>query len=437
MQESQPLSRWRMKMKTLVRTTLSVLVGALVTNAHAQDKSNLNISAVLNGYYQSADKRLSEKQEGFGLGETELAFSGAIDDAFYGKVTSVIESADGETEFELEEAFLQTLALPHGFSVRAGRFMSDIGYLNNQHLHTDSFVDRPAVYRAFLGSHYFDDGIRLDYVAPTDIYWAMGVEAFKGEKLQAEDISGEAQSVGAYTFYTKFGGDIGDSSSWQLGLSYLRNENGQSLVEDQGHHEDMDHDDHDDHEGMGHDDHDDHEGMDHDDHDDHDEMGHDEHGHDEHEGHNHGAAFTGKNLFGADFVYKWAPQGNYKYQSLTISGEYFRLTDTFLADEVEHQPEFDKDHQGWYVSSVYQWSPKWSTGVRYGRIDTYNLHEEELEKASLKETEFEIAYHHSHFSVVRLQFTHQDGTEMFMPIDDNSITLQFNMTLGAHSAHQF
>ena len=408
-------------MKLLVRTTLSVLVGAVVANAHAQDTSNLNISAVVNGYYQSADKVLSEKQQGFGLGETELAFSGAIDDAFYGKITNVIESADGETEFELEEAFIQTLALPYGFSARAGRFMSDIGYLNNQHLHTDSFVDRPAVYRAFLGNHYFDDGIRLDYLAPTDIYWAMGVEAFKGDKLQAEDISGDAKSVGAYTFYTKLGGDIGDSSSWQLGLSYLRNENGQALVEEHGHHQDMDHDDHDDHEDMDHDDHDNHEDT----------------GHDEHEGHSHNAAFTGKNLYSADLVYKWAPQGNYKYQSLTLSGEYFRLTDTFLADEAEHQPEFDKDHQGWYVSGVYQWSPKWSTGVRYGRVDTYNVHEEELEKASLQETEFEVAYHHSHFSVVRLQFTHQDGNEMFMPLDDNSITLQFNMTLGAHSAHQF
>ncbi len=402
-----------MKMKTLVPTTLAILIAAITTNAQAQDDSNINVSAVINGYYQSADKVLSEKAKGFGLGETELAFSGAIDDAFYGKVTSVIESADGETEYELEEAFLQTLSLPYGFSARAGRFMSDIGYLNNQHLHTDSFVDRPAVYRAFLGSHFFDDGLRLDYIAPTDIYWAMGVEAFKGQKLQAEELAGEAKSVGAYTFYTKFGGDIGVSSSWQLGFSYLRNENGQAFAED--HHEDDA------------------------DHDEHENEHQDEHGNTDegHSGHNHGASFTGKNMYGADFVYKWAPQGNYKYQHLTLSGEYFRLTDTFLADEIEHQAEFDKDHQGWYVSGVYQWSPKWSTGLRYGRIDTYSLHEEELEAASLKETEFEVAYHHSHFSVIRLQYTHQDGNEMFLPIDDNSITLQFTMTLGAHSAHQF
>ena len=398
-------------MKKLVGTSLSVLAVAVATSANAQDSSNLNISAVINGYYQSADKVLSEKSKGFGLGETELAFSGAIDDAFYGKITSVIESADGETEYELEEAFIQTLSLPQGFSMRAGRFMSDIGYLNNQHLHTDSFVDRPAVYRAFLGSHYFDDGVRLDYIAPTDIYWAMGVEAFKGEKLQVTELARDTKSVGAYTFYSKLGGDIGDSSSWQLGLSYLRNENGQAFVEEHHHEDDVAHEEEHSHEN--------------------------ETASDEHAGHNHGASFTGKNLYGANFVYKWAPQGNYKYQHLTLSGEYYRLTNTFLADEAEHQSEFDNDHQGWYVSGVYQWSPKWSTGVRYGRIDTYQLHEETLEAASLKETEFEMAYHHSHFSSIRLQYTHQEGNETFLPIDDNSITLQFIMTLGAHSAHQF
>ncbi|MCL1079437.1 hypothetical protein D5R81_11545 [Parashewanella spongiae] len=395
----------------------TVLPIAFVANVQAKNPqdSGLNISGVLNGYYQNSEKVLSEKAEGFGLGETELALSGAVDNAFYGKLTSVIESADGDTEFEIEEAFIQTQALPNGFSVRAGRFMSDIGYLNNQHLHTDAFVDRPAAYRAFLGSHYFDDGVRIDYIAPTDIYWAIGIEAFKGQKLQAEELKGEAKSVGAYTFYNKFGGDIGNSSSWQLGLSYLRNENGQAFAAE--HHDDeADHDEHEDHHN------DEHEG---------------EHDHEEQAGHNHGASFTGKNLFSADVVYKWAPQGNYKYQHLTLSGEYFRLTDIFLAEEIEHQSELDKDHQAWYISGVYQFSPQWSTGVRYGRIDTYHLHEEVLESASLKETELQLSYHHSHFSTIRLQYTHQDGTEMFLPTNENSITLQFIMTLGAHSAHQF
>ncbi|HBF47836.1 MAG TPA: hypothetical protein DDW91_15835, partial [Shewanella frigidimarina] len=303
--------------------------------------------------------------------------------------------------------FIQTLAMPYGLSVRAGRFLSDIGYLNNQHLHTDAFTDRPAAYRAFLGGHYFDDGIRLNYVAPTDLYWTMGVEAFKGESLRATDEHGERDfdDVGVYTALTKIGGDIGIESSWQLGLSYLRNQNGQAYAEDE-----------------------------------HEDEAADEEGHAEH---SHSASYTGENTYIADFVYKWAPNGNYKYQNLTVSGEYFRVTDIFGMEpghilEADHEDVSTDDyHQGWYVSSVYQFSPSWSAGIRYGQIDTNEIHEDHLDPQKLKESEVSLAWHSSHFSTVRLQYTHQTGTNFDGFEDDNIFTLQYVMSLGAHGAHQF
>lgn len=399
-----------------LNTRVSLLALACAVSSYsamAEDSSltNPNISAVLDGYYQTGDRPLAERAEGFGLGETELALSANIDEMFYGKVTAVVESHDGETELNLEEAFIQTLALPNGLSVRAGRFLSDVGYLNNQHKHTDAFTERPAAYRAFLGGHYFDDGVRLSYVAPTDVYWTMGVEAFKGDSMRAADEHGERDfdDVGVFSALTKIGGDIGIESSWQLGLSYLRNENGLAYAEE---HEDEEETD------------------------------------DEHEEHSHSASYTGENTYVADFVYKWAPNGNYKYQNLTVSGEYFRVTDIFGeepghdddADDVDdHDHEFSGDdyHEGWYLSSVYQFSPSWSAGVRYGQVDTYEIHEDHLDPQKLKETELSVAWHSSHFSTVRLQYTHQQGTNFDGFEDDNIVTLQYVMSLGAHGAHQF
>ncbi|MGX9460448.1 hypothetical protein ACWXWU_04310 [Shewanella sp. A14] len=397
-----------------LKTRVSLLALACAVSSYsamAEDSSltNPSISAVLDGYYQTGDRPLAERDEGFGLGETELALSANIDDNFYGKVTAVIESADGETELNLEEAFIQTLALPSGLSARAGRFLSDIGYLNNQHKHTDSFTERPAVYRAFLGNHYFDDGIRLSYVAPTDLYWTMGVEGFSGDSLRAADEHGDRDfdDVGVFTALTKIGGDIGVESSWQLGLSYLRNENGLAYAEE-------------------------HEGE-------------EEEAEEEHE-HSHSASYTGENTYIADFVYKWAPNGNYKYQNLTVSGEYFRVTDIFgeepghvddIDDMDDHEISDDDYHEGWYLSSVYQFSPSWSAGVRYGQVETYEIHEDHLDPQKLKETEVSLAWHSSHFTAVRFQFTHQDGTNFDGVEDDNIFTLQYVMTLGAHGAHQF
>lgn len=386
------------------RISLVALACALVSpTLLAEDSSLTNpaISAVVNGYYQTGQRPLAESQEGFGLGETELAISANIDDMFYGKVTAVVESHGGETELNLEEAFIQTMAMPAGFSIRGGRFLSDIGYLNNQHLHSDFFTDRPIVYRAFLGGHYFDDGVRLNYVAPTDLYWTMGIEAFKGDSMRAADEHGEREfeTVGVYTLYSKMGGDIGDNSSWQAGLSYLRNENGQVSAHGVGDVNQAPAEEGDDH--------------------------------------GHVAAYTGKNTYGADFVYKWAPNGNYKYQNLTLSGEYFRVTD-FTPAELNPEDAPSKDyHQGWYLSSVYQFTPSWSAGVRYGEVDTQALEEEQFLGQKLKESEVTLAWHSSHFSTVRFQYTHQKGTNFDGIEDDNIFTIQYIMSLGAHGAHQF
>jgi hypothetical protein len=409
-------------MQFLSRHSLLALACASVSNVSvAADGSltNPNISGVLNGHYQTADRALSGTEEGFGLGETELAMSANIDDMFFGKLTAVFEMNDGDTEVNLEEAFIQTLALPGGFSIRGGRFLSDIGYLNNQHSHTDAFIDRPAAYRAFLGGHYFDDGARVSYVAPTDVYWTLGAEAFKGEKMRAEDEHNERDfsSLGVYSAFSKWGGDLSLSSSWQLGINYLHNENGQTYL---AHHDDLD------------------ANLD---------------SHDEHAGHSHSAAYTGKNTYIVDAVYKWAPNGNYKYQHLSVSGEFFRVDNIATLVEEAHEDHDDahdeaheedhaegqsKDyHQGWYLSSVYQFSPSWSAGARYGEVDTQAIDGDHLDPQSLKETEVSLAWHASHFSTVRLQYTHQKGTNFEGFTDDNLVTLQFVMSLGAHNAHQF
>ncbi len=365
--------------------------------------SNPSISVVLDGYYQDGERPLSERDEGFGLGHTELAISAAIDDKFYGKLTTVLETQDGETELLVEEAFIQTLAMPAGLSLRGGRFLSGIGYLNNLHLHSDAFVERPAVYRAFLGQHYYDDGVRLNWVAPTDTYWELGAEVFSGDPLQAEDLE-QVETLGVYHLYTKLGGDIGQSHSWQASLSWLRNENGQA-----GEH--------------------------------HDELEvQEEHDHE----HAHGARFTGRDLYNVSAVYKWAPQGNYKYNHLTLSAEYFYLDQPFAPDEHDHEIQAEEERadsfDGWYLSGVYQFSPSWSAGLRYGELSAGLMEEQDdqvhYHEAKIKESEAMIAWHASHFSQVRLQYTHQEVTE-FGDFDDQVITLQYIMTLGAHGAHQF
>ncbi|HHF2874530.1 hypothetical protein [Vibrio diabolicus] len=375
---------------------VSLAIGSIFASpVFADTLSNPQIGVVVDGYYQDGQRHNSEREEGFGLGHTELNLSSNIDDKFHGALTAVLESHGDETELELEEAFIETLALPYGVNVRAGRFLSDFGYLNNQHMHTDSFVERPIAYRTFLGSHYYDDGVRANIVLPTDLYVKFGVEALSGNKMSSVE---DGSKVGVYTTTMKLGNDFSESSSWQFGLSYLRNENGKVKE-----FEDHDHG----------------------------------HGHEEEHDHSHAAAVTGANLYGADFVWKWAPDGNYKYSNFTLSAEYM-LLDGVVDSKYKNDAESPDHLSAYYVSGVYRFNPSWSTGLRYGEAESYDghAHGDHMHFTALNDKEMDamIAWDSSHFGTIRAQYTRIDNQDSET---DNVFTLQYVMTFGAHGAHAF
>jgi len=375
---------------------VSLAIGSIFASpVFADTLSNPQIGVVVDGYYQDGQRHNSEREEGFGLGHTELNLSSNIDDKFHGALTAVLESHGDETELELEEAFIETLALPYGVNVRAGRFLSDFGYLNNQHMHTDSFVERPIAYRTFLGSHYYDDGVRANIVLPTDLYVKFGVEALSGNKMSSVE---DGSKVGVYTTTMKLGNDFSESSSWQFGLSYLRNENGKVKE-----FEDHDHG----------------------------------HGHEEEHDHSHAAAVTGANLYGADFVWKWAPDGNYKYSNFTLSAEYM-LLDGVVDSKYKNDAESPDNLSAYYVSGVYRFNPSWSTGLRYGEAESYDghAHGDHMHFTALNDKEMDamIAWDSSHFGTIRAQYTRIDNQDSET---DNVFTLQYVMTFGAHGAHAF
>src|SRR6185503_5801389 len=56
-------------------------------------------------------------RRGFSLGESELVFAGNIDPYYRGQLIAALTSED---QVEVEEAFIQTLALGRGFTIKAG-----------------------------------------------------------------------------------------------------------------------------------------------------------------------------------------------------------------------------------------------------------------------------------------------------------------------------
>jgi hypothetical protein len=358
---------------------------------------NPQISAVLNGGYTHLSDdpagraripgfvtppESSLGTRGFSIAETELQFKASIDQAIAGQLTLGIS---GENEVEVEEAFIESLGLPWGFTARGGRFLSGIGYLNQKHAHDWDFVDAPLPYVAFLGNQYRDDGVQLRWLAPTDFFLEFGGELFRGNNFPGANSS---HGKGAYSTFVHFGDDIGTSSSWQAGLSYLRTEaRGRDL-------------------GAANDD---------------------------------GAeVFTGfDNLGILSLAYKWSPDGNPTERNLKISGEYFYQRETGSFDGTP----LKRDNDGWYLQGVYQFMPQWKAGLRYDRLAA-----DETIDAALVGTALDsrngtpqrgsalLEYDTSEFGRFRLQYSRDDS---LVGEPNNIVRLQYTVILGPHTAHGF
>jgi len=331
--------------------------------------------------------------EGFSLGETEINISANVDDKFTAWLTTAIAIEHGEAVIEVEEAWIETMTLPAGMSLRVGRFFSSIGYLNDIHAHNWDFADSPLPYQAFLGNHYIDDGLQFDWLAPTDFYLELGGEITRGGHYPA---SGAGNSgFGGFSLHALTGGDVGNSHSWQAGLSYLQVE-----AEDRE-------------SGGGHD-------------------------HD----HDHGAlSFSGDtDLVIAEFVWKWSPNGNWRQKNFVIQAEYlWRNEDgTYTLPESEPLP-YDTDQQGWYLQAVYQPFPRWRIGVRYDQLSSDYPGDEFIDtplmpaQSDPRRYSIMADWSNSEFSRLRLQYMLNKAGH----VDDNQFGLQYIFSIGAHGAHTF
>jgi len=325
--------------------------------------------------------------EGLSLAETEITMSANVDDKFTAMLTVPIVIEEGEVVVELEEAWVETLALPAGLSLRMGRFFSDIGYLNDKHFHSWDFADQPLVYQTFLGSQYIDDGLQLRWLAPTDFYLQFSGEVLRGDRYPA---GGSANSgVGSTTLAVKTGGDIGLSNSWLFGFSWLRAD---AIERESGGEDDP-------------------------------------------------LLFTGdSDIFIADFVWKWAPNGNSRQQNFKFQAEYMWRNedgDYTLPDGTEGP--WDYGQRGWYAQAIYQPFPRWRFG---GRIDGLSADTPAMMWAGSPlypvgnnpmRYSLMVDWSNSEFSRLRFQYNHDSATQF----TDNQFGLQYIFSIGAHGAHGF
>ena len=354
---------------------------------------NPAVSLILSGQYASSTRdpagyrpggvalppgaELGPGSRGFSLGESELGLAASIDPWWRGAANI---SLHADNTLSVEEAFVETTALGQGFTAKAGRFYSGVGYLNSQHAHSWDFVDNPLAYQALLGTQFGQDGAQLRWLAPTDQFIELGLELGRGRGYPGSDASRNGPGAVALTAHT--GGDLGDSSNWRLGASMLRTvASGQTLQlpASDGGLTDLRFD-----------------------------------------GHTRVAVLDG--------IWKWAPGGNATRTSFKLQGEWLRASRSGTLDGQPLPGGAGLTTSGWYLQGVYQFMPHWRLGLRTERLRT-DPQPERPRKDSLM-----LDWSASEFSRIRAQFA--DDRARPGPAD-RQFTLQYQMSLGAHGAHSY
>lgn len=386
-----------------VRDRLSVFASAMAALcAHAQPATTAQPSysgrswefgAVLDVAQTSRSLALGQREQGLALGHSDVMARGPLGQHFSAQLGAAAHSHDGKVEAEIEEAWLQTRSLPMGLQMRVGRFASQIGYLNEQHPHADDFVERPLLYRAFLGGHWFDDGVRLNWTAPTPFYLGLGMELFRGKQLVQEAVS--SKSPGAITLNAKLGGDLNSEHSWQLGLSHLRNRREASM--DEEHEDDL------------------HAGHDH------------GHGH----AHAHGAQFSGRKTNLMDFTWKWAPSGNNREQQVRLNIEWAQTTG------LNRFARSSDQHEAGSLAVVWRFAPAWEVGSRTDSLKVRIPHGDHFHRGKLRENAVMLAWKPSHMQSLRLQYSQQSKAQGIEDAAKRSVQLQYVLSFGAHGAHSY
>lgn len=339
-------------------------------------------------------------QRGFSLRNAELALDGAVDPYFKGFANIALKlDRNDETEIELEEAYLQTTALPANLQAKAGQFFANFGRQNPQHPHQWAFVDQPLILnRAFGPDGLRNVGAQVSWLAPLPFYTeaflgmlnssggtahsfgnpgeddGTGVNRFAGRATLRRDLRGPGDLLFVPRLATSF--ELTAQQTLLLGVSGAFGPN------DTGPH-------------------------------------------------------ARTEIFGADIYWKWKPaNANQGFPFVAWQTEALWRRFDAGADPSALLPAERLQDYGFYSQLLWGLRPRWVAGLR-GEWATGNraaADANDVFRGERIRLSPGLTFYPSEFSKLRLQYNYDRGQHFG---EDHSVWLQLEFLLGAHGAHKF
>jgi hypothetical protein len=315
--------------------------------------------------------------------ELELSLFGQIDPFASGLVR--IEAGQsrrgGDIDVSLAEGFLTLLALPYGTQAKLGTMRNRFGWSNNVHEHDLPWVDRPDVYRVFLG----DEGLRESGVEAT---WVPDFLPFYLEVLgglfNGDNETAFGRGVLTHPLVTarvRAFFELSDTQALQVGVSLANGETGERRA---------------------------------------------------------------SRLVGYDVKYKFRPDG-WLHPLLTLGSEgIYSMRRTARDVDIDQDGVIDfsekshRDSFGWYGWAEVQPWRRWAFGARYDSTQYPDA------PGWQWAVEPYVSFFPSEFLRFRLAYKHTDRQQRFDPSGNggsarivDELLFQATFILGAHPAHPF
>ena len=337
------------------------------------------------------------KVRGFTMPNTELTFDGAVDPYFRGFANIVFKiDPEGESAFELEEAYVLTSSLPRNLQIKAGQFFAEFGRQNPQHPHSWAFVDQPLVLNRMFGPDGLrGQGARLSWLAPTSWYTELmvGVLNSNGETMFSFRTEESSEIHGGVPAETGVNGGSDMTIVPRIAMSFDPTATQSFLLGASA--------------GFGP---------------------------------NNSGTDSGTEVYGADFYWKWksaSAQQGFPFVSLqteALCRRYEAAEREAIDDPGITLPAETLGDRGGYAQLLWGIKPRIVAGLRadYAKGDEASF-DSEL-RAERTRISPNLTWYPTEFSKLRLQYNHDDRTGIGR---DHSVWLQFEFLLGAHAAHKF
>lgn len=328
---------------------------------------------------------------GFNFNYAEISFYEPVD-PYFDMFAVVHTSTDGA---EIEEAYFSTLAMPFGFKIKAGKFLSSIGRINDRHAHYWDFADLPLIYQAFFGSQLNEIGAQINYVLPLPFYMLVGAEILKGENEASFGVDGftidtfsidDARYPNFYTSFVKASLDAGNFTLL-VGASGIYGKSRINHIEN-----------------------------------------------------NEGHAFYGTTyIAGADITLRY-DFSSYQYIALQSeflyrhkNGDFYQSDGSTIA-----KSDFNAKQSGLYSQLIVRTGKLTRIGLRYDLLAQNTVNVESGLPTNMPRYSAMLEYNPTEFSRFRLQYSYDKS---LYEEDENNINhqivFQCNLAIGAHGAHSF